>query len=513
MLLDEEIGRLEGEQSKTISGAFIFKLYDTYGFPFDIVRDIGLERGLGFDEAGFLLEMEKQREKSRRSQKGDGVRLLEEGVKGLAAEGKKAEFIGYNELSVETSVEGLLNQAGERVNALNPGEIGRLYVNKTPFYAEAGGQVGDRGFVTWGGGEAKVRATSVEGEKIILHTVEVLEGTLSESTTVTLSVEKKRRKAIEAHHTATHLLHAALREVLGDHVKQAGSLVDSDRLRFDFTHFSPLTDQEIETIEYLVNEKIWQNSLVSTELLAKEDALKEGATALFGEKYEETVRVVSLTDFSKELCGGTHVGASGEIGIFKIQSENGIAAGVRRIEALAGSAAFAEIQSLCRRERETSELLSAGNSSEIVTKVETLVKSLKTMEKQVADLSKQLASSDLDSVLNNAVTVDDIQVIGAEIPLDSPKTLREVGDKVRDNLKSGVAVLGGAINGKAALLAIVSSDLTSRIKAGDLINHVAKIVGGKGGGRPDMAQAGGPMADKLSEAIASVPKAVKSLLQ
>jgi alanyl-tRNA synthetase len=512
-LLDEEISRLIKGKSQVISGSFIFKLYDTFGFPFDIVRDIALERGLNFDEAGFMDEMENQRQKSRHSRKGEGVKLLGEGVKSFAAEGKKAEFIGYDESSVSTRVEGLLNLEGERVGLLNSGERGRLYVGRTPFYAESGGQIGDCGEIKWVGGRAKVTGTSVEGEKIILHAIDIVEGELAEGSEVTLFVERGRRRAIAAHHSATHLLQAALRKVLGDHVKQAGSLVGPDRLRFDFTHFSPLSPGEIEAVEYLVNEKIWDNIPIVTQLLAKEDAVKAGATALFGEKYEENVRVVSMADFSKELCGGTHVQAAGEIGVFKIQSEGGIASGVRRIEALAGRAAFDEIQALSRRERLTGTLLNAGNPEEITGKVENLVRNIKSMEKQVAELSRQLASSDLDSVFDNAVIVGGIKVIGAEIPLDSPKTLREVGDKVRDSLGSGVAVLGGTINGKAALLAIVSSDLTSKVKAGDLVNRVAKIVGGKGGGRPDMAQAGGPMIDKISEAIKSVPKAVKDLLQ
>jgi alanyl-tRNA synthetase len=511
-LLDEEIARLAREKMTTIPGGFIFKLYDTFGFPFDIVRDIALERGLGFDEPGFIGEMENQRKKSRHSRKGEGVRLLGEGVKSLAAEGRKTEFVGYHDSTVRTRVAGLLNMAGERVDVLCPGECGQLFVEKTPFYAESGGQVGDSGEVLWTGGRAKVSATSVEGEKIILHAIEIEEGELTEEAEVTLSVAGDRRQAVAAHHSSTHLLQAALRQVLGDHVKQAGSLVGPDRLRFDFTHFSPLSPEEIEAVEYLVNEKIWQNSSVSTQLLTKEDALKGGATALFGEKYEETVRVVSMADFSKELCGGTHVQATGEIGVFKIQSEGGIASGVRRIEAVAGRVAFAEIQAVYRRERQLAGLLNTGNPAEIVGKVEGLMKTLKSTEKQVADLSRQLASSDLDTVFDNAVIIDGIKVISAQIPLDSPQTLREVGDKVRENLASGIAVLGGTINGKAALLAIVSSDLTTRIKAGDLVNKVAKIVGGKGGGRPDMAQAGGPMVDKINEAIKSVPGAVKNLL-
>ncbi len=510
-LLDEEITRLSGEKSQVIPGSFIFKLYDTFGFPFDIVRDIALERGLDFDEAGFMHEMENQRQKSRDSRKGEGVKLLGEGVKSLAAEHKIAEFVGYKELSASSKVQGLLNSAGERVEVLRSGERGQLFVEKTPFYAESGGQVGDCGEVAWTGGSAIVTSTSAEGKKIILHSIEIKEGELTEGTEVTLSVAVDKRRATAAHHSATHLLQAALRKVLGDHVKQAGSLVGPDRLRFDFTHFSPLSPEEIEAVEYLVNEKIWENAPVTTQLLSKEDAIKGGATALFGEKYEENVRVVSMADFSKELCGGTHVQAAGEIGVFKIQSEAGIASGVRRIEALAGEPAFAQIQGLYRRERRAGALLNAGSPEEIVGKLENLLKNLKSMEKQVADLSKQLASSDLDSLFDKAVQIDGVKVISAQIPLDSPKTLREVGDKVMDNLGTGIAVLGGTINEKAALLALVSKDLTPRIKAGDLVNKIAKIVGGKGGGRPDMAQAGGPLVDKIGEAIKSVPRAVEEL--
>ena len=512
-LLDEELARLKAENTGCIPGRFIFKLYDTFGFPFDIVRDIALERGLAFDEAGFHTEMENQRQKSRLSRKGEGVKLLEEGVKEIAKTGKRAEFVGYEKTSAVSRVQGLINDSGLRVAQLGAGESGRLFVGKTPFYAESGGQAGDLGQVSWQGGSAKVVATSVQGDKIILHEVTVTEGTLSENLEVALEVDQRRRFATAAHHSATHLLHAALRKVLGDHVKQAGSLVSPDRLRFDFTHFSPLSPEEIETIELLVNERIWQNAPVKTRVLQKEEALKEGAMALFGEKYEENVRVVAMADFSKELCGGTHVAATGSIGTFKILTENGIASGVRRIEALAGPAAFADIQTVYRRERRTAALLNVGNGGEIIPKVESVLKNLKAMDKQVADLSRQLASTDLDGVMNNAISVAGLKLVAAVIPLDSPKTLREVGDRVRDTLGSGIAVLGGSINDKAALLAIVTDDLTEKIKAGDIINRVAKIVGGKGGGRPDMAQAGGPMVDKLNEAIGSVPSVITALLQ
>jgi alanyl-tRNA synthetase len=511
-LLDEEITRMARDNTSTLHGSFIFKLYDTFGFPFDIVRDIALERGLGFDEAGYLREMERQRDKSRSSRRDEGVKLLEEGVKNLAAAGKPTEFTGYHDLVTTTDVAGLLDEEGKIVTTLAAGKRGRLYVKLTPFYAESGGQVGDSGQVSWSGGEAKVIATSAVGGKIVLHEIEVTKGVIVKEEEVALAVDQSRRRAIAAHHTATHMLHAALRKLLGDHVKQAGSHVGPDRLRFDFTHFSPLTPGQIEQIELLVNEQIWLNAPVLTRILQRDEALQEGAMALFGEKYEENVRVVSIADFSKELCGGTHVGASGEIGLCKILSESGIASGVRRIEALAGPAAFTFVQAQGRRERQVVGLLNAGNAGEVVAKVETLLSHLKSMEKQVADLSRQLVSSDLEAMTQSAMTIDGMKVIASEIQLDSQKTLRDVGDRVRDNLGSGIAVLGGSINGKVALLAVVTTDLTARIKAGDIINKVATLVGGKGGGRADMAQAGGPMVDKLKEAIKSVPDVVRALL-
>ncbi len=508
-LLDEEIASLGAD--KIISGSFIFKLYDTYGFPFDIVRDIALERGLSFDEPGFLQEMEQQRDKSRKSRKDEGVKLLAEGVKSLVDSGYKAIFTGYTHLQGKSTAMGLLDSEGRRVKKLVAGDAGLLFVSATPFYAEAGGQCGDRGEIRWSEGAGVVTNTTVTGEKIILHSIEVTEGQLLEGYDVTFTVDVERRKNIAAHHSVTHLLHAALRSVLGDHVKQAGSLVNGERLRFDFTHFSQVTAEELTAIEQLVNQQIRCNLAVQTDLLDKEEAVAAGAMALFGEKYDEKVRVVSMGEFSKELCGGTHVAATGEIGVFKIVSEGGIAAGVRRIEAVAGQAAFAAIQQLYATQAQLASLLGAGSAAESLEKVKALQTSLKNAEKKVAQLSSELASSGLDSILQNAVDVAGIKVVAAEIPLDSPKTLREVGDKVRDSLGSGIAVLGGAVDGKAALLAIVSKDLTARVKAGQLIAQVAQIVGGKGGGRPDMAQAGGPLADKVGEAMQAVPEMVKAL--
>ncbi len=511
LLLDEKIAELLASESKIIDGAFIFKLYDTFGFPFDIVRDVALEKNVGFDEPGFLSAMDQQRTKSRASRKGEGVKLRGEGVKALAEKGVKANFTGYDSLSELTTVDGLIDDDGKSVSQLVTGQRGRVFASKTPFYAEAGGQLGDQGKIFWDGGVADVTNTIKEGDTLVLHEITITQGNLSVGQEVTFEVGVASRQSTAANHSATHLLQAALIQVLGDHVKQSGSLVGPDRLRFDFTHFSPLTAEEIEQIEDVVNAQIRNNTQIATAVLAREEAIQGGATALFGEKYEENVRVVSMGDFSKELCGGTHVQASGDIGTFKILSESGIAAGVRRIEAIAGRSAFAHVQKVCRRENKLAELLNARDE-ELLGKVEALLANQKKLEKQVAELSAQLASSDLESILQGGIDIKGIKVLAAEIPLDSPKTLRDVGDKVRDNMKSGVAVLGGVIKGKVALLAIVTKDLTGTIKAGDVISQVAQLVGGKGGGRPDMAQAGGPMVDKLADAIGQVPRVVKGLL-
>lgn len=508
-MLDNEIDTLD--DSGVISGEFIFRLYDTYGFPFDIVRDAALERGVGFDEEGFQQAMENQRQKSRASQKGEGVKLLEEGVKKVIAENSKTKFIGYDSLAVETTIAALLSENGELVESLAEGQTGRFLVPTTPFYAESGGQSGDKGSVVWNGGSGYITDTQVQGDGYVFHSVEVEAGTLAVGAEVELEVSTEMRDDSAANHTATHLLQASLREVLGDHVKQSGSLVGPSRLRFDFTHFSPISDEEIAAIENLVNDQIRENRILDVKYLAKEEALSQGATALFGEKYDDEVRVVTIGQFSQELCGGTHVTATGDIGVFKILSESGIAAGVRRIEAIAGRAAFELFQQQSQRESAICGLLNS-KSSEVVSKLESLLGAQKELEKQIASLSAQLATSDLDSLISGAVEVNGIRVVAAEIPLDSPKTLREVGDKIRDSLDSGVAVIGGVIKGKVALLAIVSKDLTSTIKAGDIVNKVATVVGGKGGGRPDMAQAGGTMIDKLPEAISRVPDIVAELI-
>ena len=510
MILDQEITRMLKDDEKVISGDFIFKLYDTYGFPVDIVRDISLERAVGFDEAGFNLAMERQRAQSRASQKGEGIRLRDEGVKRLLESDKKTEFTGYQGLTAETVVDTLLDEYGNECKELSEKDSGRLFTPLTPFYAVSGGQMGDVGLVSWQGGQASVLATFAEGP-LVFHEIRVERGTLITGSRINLQVEEITRAETAANHTSTHLLQAAMKRILGDHIKQAGSLVGPQRLRFDFTHFSPLSQEEISAIERLVNSRIRENIPVETRVLAKEEAVKEGATALFGEKYGEKVRVVSVEAFSKELCGGTHVGATGDIGLFKILSESGIASGVRRIEALTGRSAFEYLQTLSTREAEVAAILAVA-AEEIPAKIRSLLSHQRALEKQIAALSTRLASSDLDDLFGSAMTVAGIKVIAAEITLDSAKTLRDVGDRVRDGLGSGVAVLGGVVKDKVALLAIVSKDLTDKISAGVLVGRVAAIVGGKGGGRPDMAQAGGNLVDKLGEAIRSVPMHISEII-
>ena len=510
--LDQEIRRLKkeaGEQA-TIDGEFIFKLYDTYGFPVDIVRDVAIEKGVQFDEPGFASAMEHQREQSRKSWKGSDVEHLEAGIIELAAQGKRAEFIGYTSVLGVATVEGIINEQGVLAATAQAGEKLRLFCSQTPFYAESGGQIGDQGEITWPGGKFQVEKTYCPVEGIILHDGQLVQGSLAIGTRVEMAVAERRVETAR-NHTATHLLQAAMKQVLGEHVKQAGSSVDNNRLRFDFTHFSPLTLGEVFTIEQIVNQQIRWNSPVDTTLLGREQAIADGATALFGEKYGDEVRVVSIGSFSKELCGGTHIRRTGDIGFFKIVMETGIAAGVRRIEAVTGSGAVHWAQDLARQAADISATIS-GPIDGAVDKIQGLLKRQKELERQIATLTASMALSDLDQLLASAIEIDGLRVVAGRVPLDSPKTLREIGDKVRDHLQEGVIVLGGELEGKAALLAMVSKGLTSRIKAGDLVSQVAAIVGGKGGGRPDMAQAGGNMPDKLDEAIGRVAVIIKTLL-
>ena len=510
--LDQEIQRLrqaEGERAR-ISGDFIFKLYDTYGFPVDIVRDVTIEQGLAFDEEGFAVAMEQQRQQSRKSWKGTDVSHLDAGVLELAAQGVCTVFSGYEATGGQALLKGIIDAKGALVTGASAESALKLVVDKTPFYAASGGQAGDRGEITWPDGRFVVETTSSPLEGIILHEGKLLRGELSSGMELSMQISPRRADTV-LNHTATHLLHAAMKNILGEHIRQAGSSVDHNRLRFDFTHFSPLSAGEIFTIEQLVNAQIRLNTQVQTEVLDREKAIAGGATALFGEKYGDEVRVVRIGEFSSELCGGTHVGRTGDIGLFKIVTETGIAAGVRRIEALTGNAALRWVQDMVRAAAAASDAASVPLEA-MPDKIQALLKRQKELEKQIAAMNAAMALADMDQLLAARTEIQGISLLASTMPLDSAKTLREIGDKIRDKMPNGIIVLGGEYDGKAALLALVSKEHNKRVKAGDLVNQVAAIVGGKGGGRPDMAQAGGSMPDKLEEAIAQTPAIIARML-
>ena len=508
-MLNSEIGRLQKQGSSMVPGDFIFKLYDTYGFPVDIVRDVALEQGLSIDEPGFARAMEEQRTLSKKSWKGGSLAAMPAGVKKLVAEGHKTSFVGYKTHRANSIIKGLVDHAGESAGKATQGERVSFFCPETPFYAEAGGQIGDQGEIIGPKGSARVLDTVIVADGVILHEAEVTRGSLSLGEHVELKVMEGRRQRIACNHSATHILHAAMKSVLGDHVKQSGSLVTPERLRFDFTHFSPITPEELSKIEKLANEEIRANTPLNTEMLERTEAIKMGAVALFGEKYGETVRVVTIGNFSKELCGGTHVRATGEIGLLKITAETGIAAGVRRIEAVTGPEAFSIFQTQEKRLAKLASLLKVP-AENLETKIEKLLGANKDLEKEVSRLTAKLSLSDIDNIIKNAKSVGGTKVVVSRVVLDSPKTLREMGDKIRDKLGSGIVVLGGEYQGKAALLAMVSKDLTGTYRAGNIIKEVAALVGGKGGGRPDMAQAGGPNPDKLNDALSAVYGIIES---
>ncbi len=500
-MLQEEFARLKENGAGEVPGEFMFRLYDTFGFPVDIVRDMALEIGISVDQAGFNQAMEAQRQQSRKSWKG-AVAHLHHDVD-LAAKAGHTLFQGYDRREASSTITFIANANGEEITRAEEGQQVMIACRETPFYAESGGQVGDSGQIVGTAGIAQVQETVRAAGTVTLHKARMVAGHLAVGEQVDLKVNKGRRADIEANHSATHLLQAALRKVLGEHVNQSGSLVDDGRLRFDFTHFSPMTPEELTKVEGLVNDEIRANLRREVREMDREEAQKSGATALFGEKYASRVRVVSFGEVSRELCGGTHVEATGEIGLFKILSETGIAAGVRRIVALTGREAVSRYREL---EHTLGSLAETMKSSpeELASKIKALLARNKELEREVSQLTAKLSLSGIDAILAQAKEVAGIKVVAAQIPLDSAKTLRDIGDRMRDAIGSGVVVLAGELQGKAALLAIVTKELTNHCHAGRIIKEVATLVGGSGGGRPDMAQAGGTMPDKIPEALAAV---------
>ncbi len=505
--LDQGLKILEqaiaGLNKDVIPGATVFRLYDTFGFPVDLTADIARERGLALDYAGFEAEMAKQRSQSQQASKfgGDYHDNLE-----LEA---TTDFTGYHELEHEAKVVALFHE-GQPVEKLNEHEAGMIVLDKTPFYAESGGQVGDKGNLQFKAGRFAVEDTQKYAQAH-LHYGELAEGSIRVGEHVLAKVDLERRRATMLNHSATHLLNAALRRVLGEHIEQRGSLVDDERLRFDFSHLDALTQDELQAIEYLVNAKIRANYDVRTELKTQDEAVAGGAIALFGEKYGEQVRVLTMGEFSKELCGGTHVKRTGDIGFFKIINETGIAAGVRRIEAVTGEVALHWVEQNERVLREMAGSLKTDRSG-CYTKVEQLLQRNRGLEKELEQLKAKLASAHGDDLANEAVNVAGIKVLAAQLQVSDAKALRDTVDQLKNKLGSAAIVLASVDGDKIRLVAGVTKDSLDKVKAGELVNHVATQVGGKGGGRADMAQAGGNQPAALSAALDSVVEWVKQQL-
>ena len=495
-ILNDNLANLKAKGQTRVPGDLIFKLYDTYGFPVDIVKDVVRDENLDLDMDGYDQAMKEQRAKSRTVA---AFTEIGEAYKNLSAEGVMPEFVGYDTTTFESKVL-LLVQDGREVKETVSGQGVEIVTEATPFYGEAGGQVGDSGKITGSDFEIKVVDTIKDPTGIIIHKGNMVSGSIKKGQNVTLTVEKTSRNAAECNHTATHLLHFALRKVLGAHVKQSGSLVAPDRFRFDFTHFSQTTAKELAEIETIVNQRIRANIPVETVEMDAEEAFKSGATALFEEKYGDRVRMVSLENFSKELCGGTHTGATGNIGLFKIIEESSVASGIRRIEALTGGAALAHIQETDKLLDETARLLKERLNI-VPQRVEKMLAHQKSLEKEVDRLKVKIASKAVDDIEADVKTVNNVKVLAKKVAVDHPAALRDLADRFKDKIQSGIVVLGSATGNKAMLIVIVSKDLTDRFHAGEIVKQVAAVVGGGGGGRPDMAQAGGSKPAKLDAAL------------
>ncbi|MEX5869600.1 alanine--tRNA ligase [Providencia hangzhouensis] len=499
-LLDEELASLKGD---TLDGEAAFRLYDTYGFPIDLTADVCRERNIKVDEEGFERAMEDQRRRARESS-GFGA-----DYNSLIKVDKRSEFSGYQYDEQQATITALYKD-GQPVDSLNAGEEGLVILDKTAFYAESGGQVGDTGYLNNDNASFKVTDTQKYGQAIG-HIGKVEAGSLVVNHRITAFVDSARRDAIRLNHSATHLLHAALRQVLGDHVSQKGSLVNDKYLRFDFSHFEAMTQEQLRQVEDIVNAQIRKNSEIETELMDLEGAKAKGAMALFGEKYEERVRVLSMGDFSIELCGGTHARRTGDIGLFRILSESGTAAGVRRIEATTGTMAIESIHNQSEQLSAIAHLVK-GDINSLVEKVKAALDKSRQLEKEIVQLKDQQASQESASLSSKAKDVKGIKLLVTQLADTDPKLLRTMVDDLKNQLKSAIIVLSTTSGDKVSMIVGVTNDLTAKVKAGDLISYIASQVGGKGGGRPDMAQAGGTDVSALPAAMASVEEWVEARL-
>jgi len=484
---------LEGG-AKVLPGEVAFKLHDTYGFPLDLSADVCRERDLSVDEAGFTAAMERQKAQARAAGKFKMDRALE-------YTGAGNTFVGYDDLQAAAKVLALYVD-GVPASELKAGQSGVVVLDTTPFYAESGGQVGDQGLLQTAGAKFEVEDTLKIKADVFGHHGMLLEGSLKVGDAIQAQVNTDLRVATVRNHSATHLMHKALREVLGDHVQQKGSLVNAERTRFDFAHNAPVTDEQILAIEAKVNEEIWANPATQARVMDIESAQKTGAMMLFGEKYGETVRVLDIGS-SRELCGGVHVHRTGDIGLFKVVAESGVAAGVRRIEAVTGGNALAYLQNLEATVSKAAGSLKAS-PAELNSRIAQVLDQVKSLEKEMAALKGKLASSQGDELMTQAADVKGVKVLSALLPGADAKTLRDTMDKLKDKLKTAVIVLAAVEGDKVQLAAGVTSDTIGKVKAGELVNFVAQQVGGKGGGKPDMAMAGGTDATNLNAALDSV---------
>ncbi|MCP3982418.1 MAG: alanine--tRNA ligase [bacterium] len=508
------MGRLEDALASTkgaLPGATMFELYDTFGFPLDLMRDIADERGVALDNPGFDTEMAKQRERARASYKGKRKEVVS-GVYDALAGKHRTQFEGYDRVQLDGVRIAALLRDGEPVDALQEGEEGEIVLEATPFYAESGGQVGDCGSLVGANGEAAVLDAQRPADGLIVHRARVDSGSLATGEATRAAVDEGRRDAIRRNHTATHLVHAALREVIGSHVKQAGSLVAPDRLRFDFSHFASISDETLADIESLVNEKVLADTEVGCELLELEEALRSGAMALFGEKYGDRVRVVTVGEFSKELCGGTHCGRSGEIGVVKLLHERGIASGTRRVEALTGGGALDEFRQAQRVLHALEGQLSVPRER-LAEELERRLEQVRTLQREIDALRVEQVAEGLEDAVAGAEDVSGVKLVARRVDGLAAQQLRELADRMVAKLGSGMVVLGRAEGDKASLLVAVTPDLKGRLPAGDVVRSLGKIIGGGGGGRPDRAEAGGKNPEKLDEALAQVPAEVRQRLE
>jgi len=504
-ILNDGLADLKAKGHTRVPGDLIFKLYDTFGFPVDIVQDVVRDEELSLDMDGFEEYMEAQRERSRSVA---AFAEISDAYKTLSAAGVMPEFVGYDKISCDSKVLVLVAN-GQETREAAVGQTVEVVAEVTPFYGEAGGQVGDTGKITGDDLDMEVSDTIKDPTGLIIHKGKIISGHIEKGETVTLTVNKSQRDATKCNHTATHILHFALRKILGDHVKQAGSLVAPDRLRFDFTHFSQTDPEALDKIETLVNQEIRKNTPVQIVEMDAEQAFKTDATALFEEKYGDRVRVVSINDISKELCGGTHTDMTGNIGLFKIIGESSVASGIRRIEALTGAAAVEYIQKNSKMLHDSARLLKE-NPEAVPDRIKKILSVQKSLEKEVERLKANIAMRSADWTEEDIKSINDIKVLAKKVTAGTPAELRDMADRFKEKIKTGIVVLGSSADSKALLIVVVTKDLTDRFHAGKIVKEVASVVGGGGGGRPDMAQAGGTQPENLDQALEKVYEVVGS---